>query len=207
MAKVDNDKTYQNNWNLKQWGDDVHQFCQKLGIKKPIVGGISFGGVVAQSYLAQYGNEPAGIILCDSDALADKALIMKGFYDRAKEAYLKEAKANATITQNIIDTIKTKAQRVKDIDTRVFEDPSDEEALAEHFANGIPLCGKNKYDTDQPMACDSNMAVAKIYFQHELFNYDFRPQLAQTTYHILHLHGDRNAVHSWQSTYTAFKNA
>jgi pimeloyl-ACP methyl ester carboxylesterase len=31
-------------WTLAQWGDDVHAFCDVLGIRKPIVLGVSFGG-------------------------------------------------------------------------------------------------------------------------------------------------------------------
>ncbi len=37
-------------WNLAQWGDDVRDVCDALGIDKPIVYGVSFGGFVAQSY-------------------------------------------------------------------------------------------------------------------------------------------------------------
>ena len=35
-------------WSLAQWGDDVRGFCDALGIEKPIVVGVSFGGFVAQ---------------------------------------------------------------------------------------------------------------------------------------------------------------
>src|SRR6266568_591779 len=31
-------------WTLAQWGDDVHAFCEALGIEHPIVLGASFGG-------------------------------------------------------------------------------------------------------------------------------------------------------------------
>jgi hypothetical protein len=31
-------------WMLAQWGDDVHTFCEALGIEHPIVLGTSFGG-------------------------------------------------------------------------------------------------------------------------------------------------------------------
>ncbi|HVZ09056.1 alpha/beta fold hydrolase [Rhodopila sp.] len=33
-------------WNLAQWGDDVKGLCDALGIVKPIVCGLSFGGFV-----------------------------------------------------------------------------------------------------------------------------------------------------------------
>jgi len=41
-------------WNLAQWGDDVKGLCDALGVVKPIVCGLSFGGFVAQSYATRY---------------------------------------------------------------------------------------------------------------------------------------------------------
>jgi len=50
-------------WNLAQWGDDVKGLCDVLGIEKPIVVGVSFGGFVAQSYATRHPNHPAKLIL------------------------------------------------------------------------------------------------------------------------------------------------
>jgi pimeloyl-ACP methyl ester carboxylesterase len=50
-------------WNLNQWADDVHGFCQALGITKPIVYGASFGGMVAMAYAARYPQHPAKLAL------------------------------------------------------------------------------------------------------------------------------------------------
>ncbi len=50
-------------WNLAQWGDDVHSFCRALGIEKPVVLGLSFGGFVAQSYALRHPDHPAKLIL------------------------------------------------------------------------------------------------------------------------------------------------
>lgn len=66
------DISSQDKWNLKQWGHDVHDFCQALNIEKPIVGGISFGGYVALSYLIQFPNSPLGLILSDTEAHVNK---------------------------------------------------------------------------------------------------------------------------------------
>ena len=41
-------------WNLAQWGDDVHAFCEALGIVDPIVLGASFGGMVALAYATRH---------------------------------------------------------------------------------------------------------------------------------------------------------
>jgi pimeloyl-ACP methyl ester carboxylesterase len=50
-------------WNLAQWGDDVYEFCRALGIEKPIVLGLSFGGFVAQAYATRHPEHPAKLIL------------------------------------------------------------------------------------------------------------------------------------------------
>ena len=50
-------------WTLAQWGDDVRGLCDALGIEKPIVCGLSFGGFVAQSYATRHPDHPAKLIL------------------------------------------------------------------------------------------------------------------------------------------------
>lgn len=56
------------NWNLAQWGDDVHGFCQALGIERPIVLGVSFGGMVAMSYATRHPDHPAKLVLVSTEA-------------------------------------------------------------------------------------------------------------------------------------------
>jgi proline iminopeptidase len=50
-------------WNLAQWGDDIAAFCDALGIVKPVVLGVSFGGMVTMSYATRHPEHPAKIIL------------------------------------------------------------------------------------------------------------------------------------------------
>ena len=50
-------------WTLDTWADDVVRLCDALGIEKPIVLGQSFGGFVAQRYLARHPGHPAKVIL------------------------------------------------------------------------------------------------------------------------------------------------
>jgi proline iminopeptidase len=58
-------------WTLAQWGDDVHAFCQALRIEKPVVYGLSFGGMVAMSYAARHPEHPAKLILASTAAKMD----------------------------------------------------------------------------------------------------------------------------------------
>jgi proline iminopeptidase len=55
-------------WTLAQWGDDIHAFCQALGVERPVVYGLSFGGMVAMSYAARHPEHPARLILASTAA-------------------------------------------------------------------------------------------------------------------------------------------
>jgi proline iminopeptidase len=55
-------------WNLAQWGDDVHTFCEALGIVDPIVLGASFGGMVALAYATRHPTHPSRLILISTEA-------------------------------------------------------------------------------------------------------------------------------------------
>jgi proline iminopeptidase len=50
-------------WTLDQFADDVVALCEALGIERPIVLGQSFGGFVAQRYLARHPGHAAKVIL------------------------------------------------------------------------------------------------------------------------------------------------
>ena len=56
-------------WNLAQCGDDVLAFCDILGIDKPIIYGVSFGGLVAQSYAIRYPEHPGKLVLVSTARL------------------------------------------------------------------------------------------------------------------------------------------
>jgi proline-specific peptidase len=66
-------------WTLDQWGDDVKGLCDALGIVKPIVLGVSFGGMVAQSYLTRHPDHAAGVILSSTAAHIDMAAVLDAF--------------------------------------------------------------------------------------------------------------------------------
>lgn len=50
-------------WTLDTFADDVVRLCDALGIAKPIVLGQSFGGFVAQRYIARHPAHPAKVVL------------------------------------------------------------------------------------------------------------------------------------------------
>jgi proline iminopeptidase len=66
-------------WTLAQWADDVIGLCDTLGIEKPIVYGVSFGGFVAQAYATRYPEHPAKLVLVSTAARIDFNEIFAAF--------------------------------------------------------------------------------------------------------------------------------
>ena len=60
-------------WTLDQWGDDIHDFCQALGIERPAVYGLSFGGMAAMAYAARHPKAPSKLILASTAGRMDLA--------------------------------------------------------------------------------------------------------------------------------------
>jgi pimeloyl-ACP methyl ester carboxylesterase len=58
-------------WTLDQWGDDIHAYCGRLGIQRPVVYGLSFGGMVAMAYAARHPQEPSKLVLASTAARLD----------------------------------------------------------------------------------------------------------------------------------------
>lgn len=50
-------------WDLTTWATDTHELCSVLGIERPVLLGVSFGGFVAQKYAALYPDDIAGLVL------------------------------------------------------------------------------------------------------------------------------------------------
>lgn len=80
-------------WKLAQWADDVREFCDVLGISRPIVLGQSFGGHVAQAYATRYPDHPSKVIFSSICAKWDFDLMVRRFRERGGEA-VGEAAAN-----------------------------------------------------------------------------------------------------------------
>jgi pimeloyl-ACP methyl ester carboxylesterase len=55
-------------WTLAQWGDDVKDLCDALGIEKPVVFGQSFGGMVAIAYATRHPGHPSKVVFSSTAA-------------------------------------------------------------------------------------------------------------------------------------------
>jgi pimeloyl-ACP methyl ester carboxylesterase len=68
-----------NEWTLDTWADDIVRLCDVLGIEQPIVLGNSFGGFVAQRYLARHPGHASKVILYATMAEGRLDAIVDGF--------------------------------------------------------------------------------------------------------------------------------
>lgn len=66
-------------WTLDQWADDVVALCDTLEITRPVVFGASFGGMVAQRYLARHPDHPSQVVLACTSARLDLQAIVSAF--------------------------------------------------------------------------------------------------------------------------------
>jgi pimeloyl-ACP methyl ester carboxylesterase len=55
-------------WNLAQWADDARAFCDATGIVKPVVLGVSFGGIVALALATRHAELASKLIVVSTAA-------------------------------------------------------------------------------------------------------------------------------------------
>jgi len=58
-------------WTLDQWADDIAGFCRVLGIDRPVIYGLSFGGMVAMAYASRHPDGPSKVILASTAGRMD----------------------------------------------------------------------------------------------------------------------------------------
>lgn len=58
---------------MTEYADEVKQLLNQLHIKKAIIGGESMGGYVALAFLQKYPNEVNGLVLSDTQSIADSS--------------------------------------------------------------------------------------------------------------------------------------
>lgn len=156
-------------WNLDTFADDVVRLCAALGIERPVVLGQSYGGFVAQRYLARHPAHPARVILSSTSHHfgLQRKLAM---FDRLGGPQARHA-AQAFWTD---PTPATWAAY---------------ERLCRPHYNTTPPA--------DPDAKARTIAVDDILFhtaRHEMPTMDLRPGLARVQCPVLVMHGDRDPV-------------
>ena len=73
------DRSTPEQWNLDRWADDVVEMCAALGIERPFVLGLSFGGFVSQRLAARHPGFAAGHIFLSTAPFKDSTAIYAMF--------------------------------------------------------------------------------------------------------------------------------
>lgn len=157
-------------WTLERWGQDVKGLCNALGIAKPIVFGASFGGVVAQSYAAQFPDHPQALILSATTAKTDFEAIFQAFEDVGG----KDAGAVA----------------------RAYWSEPTAERRAAYFETCLPLYSRSGFDPDAMSRMIVKNPVGLHYNgpKHEQGRFDFREDLTRVTCPALVLSGTHDPI-------------
>lgn len=191
-------------WTLKQWGQDVYDFCKALHINHPLVAGISYGGMVAQSYNIQFPEHPAALILSDTDAHIDRE-------------YMVELVKRQLIERNL------PVKEGVDITNKFLDGPLDQKVIEDYFCKIVPMFGEEVEILDDFSMSDpkyTNLALGEYFLNGELLSFDFRKKLKNTKCPVLFLTGDQGPMHSLKTAkeliaafpenkieYTVYKNA
>ncbi len=140
-------------WNLPQWGDDVRAFCEALEIVRPIVLGLSFGGMVAMSYATRHPEHPAKLVLSSTAARTrdDRALAM---FEQLGGAEVREAAR------------------------RFFENPSPETG-PEFQKKCMPMYNRTPQGPEVAKRTIMNFELIFEFFRHESRSYNFLPSLGR----------------------------
>lgn len=80
-------------WTLDTFADDVVRLCDALGLVRPVVLGQSFGGFVAQRYIARHPDHPSKVILSSTAPRFSLARKLAGFERRGGPAARAAAEA------------------------------------------------------------------------------------------------------------------
>ncbi len=157
-------------WNLAQWGDDVKGLCDALGIEKPIVCGVSFGGFVAQSYAIRHPMHPARLILVSTAARVDFAAAFAAFE-------------------------RLGGQRAREVAQAYWLNPT-AEGRAKFLEVCLPLYNSRSGDDAWKARAIIRDEVALRFNgpNNEQGRMDFRPELGKITCPVLILAGDRDPV-------------
>jgi len=158
-------------WNLAQWGDDVHAFCQALEIEKPIIMGVSFGGFVAMSYATRHPEHPGKLILSSTCAAMRRELILDMF-----------EKLGGAEALRIAETF--------------WADARNAEALGPYVETCVPLYNQTPQGSDWVTRSVMNAELLGDFFKPggEGFSFDLRPDLAKIRCPTLVMTGEFDPV-------------
>ncbi len=161
------DRRTPDEWTLDVWADDVVRLCDALGVERPVVFGASFGGFVAQHYLARHADHPSKVVLACTSARFDPDVIAASFTRLGGEA------AGAAARQFFGGDVSVMP------------------AFLEHC---IPLYSSEPLDPEALVRTVMNPDLMAHFFAGEAKTMDLRPGLAAATCPVLVLGGELDPV-------------
>jgi len=155
-------------WNLAQWGDDVRSFCEALEIERPIVMGVSFGGMVAISYATRHPEHPGKLVLSSTAARSrqDRSLDM---FERLGGAEAREAAR------------------------RFFDNPV-AETIADYQKKCLPLYNRTPSGPESILRSVMNLELMADFFKNESHTFNFLPELGRIKCPTLIAAGERDPI-------------
>ena len=156
-------------WTLDTWADDVVRLCDALGIERPIVLGQSFGGFVAQRYLARHPGHAAKVVLSSTSG---------AFNLQRKLAWFEHLGGPAART----------------LAEQFWTDPSVEHTEA-YLQQIMPLYNtRPAADPQARLRTQPVLDILRHFVRHELPAMDLLPGLARARCPVLVLAGDQDPV-------------
>ncbi len=153
---------------LDRWADDVRAFCDAVQIERPIVLGVSFGGIVAQAYAVRHPEHPRALVLCSTTAKVRRERVLAAF------------------------------ERLGGTDARqtaaAWLDRPSAETAADYMRLCLPLYSRQAADPEPMQRVVLNLEVTMRFFAGEWRTFDFLPVLNRVRCPTLVLGGDADPI-------------
>jgi pimeloyl-ACP methyl ester carboxylesterase len=158
-------------WTLDQWADDLRSLFERLGIERPVVLGLSFGGFVAQSLAVRHPGHVGRLVLSSTAA--------KFRLDRCLDTFLR---LHGTHAQQIAEAF--------------WRAPGDAAKLRDYIEICFPLYNPTPRSPEAALRSTFNPAMLNHFFKSdgEGFRFDFRDRLGQVKCPTLVLAGELDPV-------------
>lgn len=158
-------------WTLDQWADDLRALFETLGIEKPVVLGLSFGGFVAQSLALRHPEHVGKLVLSSTAA--------KFRLDRCLDTFL-----------------KLHGARAREVAEAFWTDAGNVDKVRAYLTECFPLYNPTPRLQFAGKRSTFNPAMLRHFFEAggEGFRFDFRQQLRDVRCPTLVLGGDLDPV-------------
>jgi pimeloyl-ACP methyl ester carboxylesterase len=158
-------------WTLDQWADDLRALFDRLGIVRPVVLGLSFGGFVAQSLVVRHPDHVGRLVL--SSTAAQFRL------DRCLDTFLR---LHGTHAHAVAEAF--------------WRAPGDAAKVRDYIEVCFPLYNATPRSAEAAKRSTFNPAMLNHFFKEdgEGFRFDFRSRLGELKCPTLVLAGDLDPV-------------